>query len=326
MNCVVTGGAGFIGSHLSELLCKLGHEVRVIDNLSIGKKTNLDSFINKIDFYNLDISKDDLTKPFQNVDWVFHLAALADIVPSINFPINYMETNVTGTVKVLEYARSAGAKRIIYAASSSCYGIPSHYPTNEESFISPEYPYALSKYLGEQTFLHWLKVYSLSGVSLRLFNVFGPRARTSGTYGAVMGVFIAQAKNNKPLTIVGDGKQKRDFVFVYDVAEAFYRAAKSQIQSEIINIGCSNPIEISYLADLISSNQVFIPKRPGEPEQTFADINKASSLLGWVPKYSFEDGLKITLADEDSWKNAPVWTVESIAEATSDWFKYMDKF
>jgi len=222
-NVLVTGGAGFIGSHLVDRLLADGNNVTVLDNFSTGRKANLDH-LNGDDRVNLieaDIVNFESIKPhFTNIDMVFHLAALADIVPSIVNPRGYYASNVLGSMNVVEAARLSGVKKLVYTASSSCYGIPpqDQYPTNESAAIDTQYPYALTKYLGEQTAFHWGKVYDLPVVSLRLFNVYGPRSRTSGTYGAVFGVFLAQKLNGKPYTVVGDGSQTRDFTYVTDVA------------------------------------------------------------------------------------------------------------
>ncbi|MQF67768.1 NAD-dependent epimerase/dehydratase family protein, partial [SAR202 cluster bacterium AD-802-F09_MRT_200m] len=207
MRALVTGGAGFIGSHLVERLLDRGHEVVVIDNLASGRLENLAhlSCNPRLKVEVSDISSgDDMSGIFSGVRWVFHLAGLADIVPSITDPLKYHRANVDGTVAVLEAARGAQASRFIYAASSSCYGLPDQFPTPETAPLQPMYPYALTKYIGEQCVMHWEKVYSMPCVSLRLFNVYGPRTRTSGTYGAVFGVFLAQKLANKPFTIVGD--------------------------------------------------------------------------------------------------------------------------
>ncbi|MEQ8562905.1 MAG: GDP-mannose 4,6-dehydratase, partial [Cytophagales bacterium] len=190
MIALVTGGAGFIGSHLVDLLLNEGYKVKVIDNLSNGRIDNLKQHKGNDDFELLieDVSNYDKIEPFfKNVDWVFHLAALADIVPSIEEPMKYHNSNVDGTISVLEAAKKHGIKRLIYAASSSCYGIPEKYPTSENSPISPQYPYAFTKFIGEQYVMHWYQVYGLPVTSLRFFNVYGPRSRTSGTYGAVFG-------------------------------------------------------------------------------------------------------------------------------------------
>lgn len=321
MKILVTGGAGFIGSHLVELLVREGFKVSVIDNLSVGNLSNLNGVSKNIEFFEDDIRSSEVRKYFQGVDCVIHLAALADIVPSIERPEEYLEVNVRGTIKTLENMRFHGVPRIVYAASSSCYGIPEKYPTSETSSASPEYPYALSKYLGELVVLHWMKVYAISGISLRLFNVFGNRARTKGSYGAVLGVFIGQKLANLPLTIVGNGSQMRDFIYVKDVARAFMLAAVSSRTNEIYNVGSGIPVSIKHLADTISDNQVHIPKRPGEPDITHADIGKISSELGWEPQYSFLEGLTEAISDQASWQDSPAWTVEGIQEATGAWFK-----
>lgn len=321
MKAIVTGGAGFIGSHLVERLVADGHRVTVIDNLSSGNKKNLASVASKIRFVRADITKQKLI--FGPCDWVFHLAARADIVPSITMPVVYHETNVTGTVNALEAARAAGAKRFIYAASSTCYGLAKLFPTPETAPIQTMFPYALTKYLGESYVLHWGSLYKLPVVSLRMFNVYGPRSRTSGLYGAVFGTFLAQKIADIPLTVVGDGKQKRDFTYVTDVVDAFIKAAESRISGEIINIASGKSQSIKTLVTLIGGSVVHIPKRPGEPDRTQADIGKAKRLLHWKPATSFEDGVKIMLSNIDGWKNAPVWTPKKIEKATKDWFAYL---
>jgi len=263
MKCIVTGGAGFIGSHLVTLLLEEGHSVTVLDNFSTGRPENLDHLKGNenIKLVQVDITELDEIKPyFVGVDWVFHLAALADIVPSIEQPIKYYNSNVMGTAMVLEASRLANVKRFIYTASSSCYGIPDNYPTEEIAEIRPQYPYALTKWLGEQTVFHWSKVYKLPIISLRLFNVYGPRSRTSGTYGAVFGVFLAQKLNNSPFTVVGDGSQTRDFVFVTDVARAFLMSARSSITGESFNVGAGSPKSVNNLIDLLGGDRVYIPK------------------------------------------------------------------
>lgn len=322
MKCVVTGGAGFIGSHLTDLLIANGHEVLVVDNLQCGNLRNLEHQRGKIDFLQLDINN--LTKEhITGADWVFHLAGLADIVPSIENPTAYHHANVSGTLAVLEASRDA--KKFIYAASSSCYGIPDNYPTPESAEIRPMYPYALTKYLGEQYVMHWGKTYGLPVVSLRFFNVFGPRSRTSGTYGAVFGVFLAQKIHGKPFTVVGDGTQTRDFTYVSDVAKACIKAAESNLQNEIFNVGSGASVSVNRLVELLGGDKVYIPKRPGEPDITFADIFKIKSLLGWNPVVSFEDGVRQLLNSIDYWKDAPLWDPKSIAEATRSWDKYLRK-
>ena len=324
MRSIVTGGAGFIGSHLCEQLIKLGHKVFVIDNFSNGKIKNLSKIKNKITIIKQDIRNyKKIQKKFKNIDNVFHLAALSDIVPSIEKPDEYFTTNVDGTFNVLKASHQNKIKRFIYCASGSCYGIPKKIPTSEKSEISPEYPYSLTKRLGEEIVLHFAKIYKLNATSLRLFNVYGPRSRTSGAYGAVFGVFLAQKLSNKPFTVVGDGTQTRDFTFVSDVVDAMISAAKSKINNEVINIGSSKTYSVNQLAELLKGDTIYIPKRPGEPDCTWADISKAKKLLKWKPKISLEEGINIVLKNIDYWKEAPVWDKKSISKATKKWFKYL---
>ena len=323
---IVTGGCGFIGSHLADNLIKLNFEVVVIDNLSVGRRENI-SHLNEnsqFTFVDADISNFDLIEPiFRGADLVFHLAALADIVPSIENPTEYYKSNVTGTFNVLQACRKHKVKKIIYAGSSSCYGIPDEYPTKEIASIRPEYPYALTKNLGEQLVMHWCKLYNLPAISLRFFNVYGPRARTSGTYGAVFGVFLAQKLANKPFTVVGDGNQTRDFTFVSDVVNAIIAAAESDLSGEVINIGSNNTYSINRLVELLGGEITYIPKRPGEPDCTWADITKATQLLDWEPKVSLEEGVDVLLNNIEDWADAPLWDEKSITKATKSWFKYI---
>ena len=324
---IVTGGCGFIGSHLADYLIKLNYEVVVIDNLSVGRIENISQLNenSKFTFVDADISNYDLIEPiFRGADLVFHLAALADIVPSIENPTEYYKSNVNGTFNVLQACRKHKVKKIIYAGSSSCYGIPDEYPTKETAAIRPQYPYALTKNIGEQLVMHWCQLYNLSAISLRFFNVYGPRARTSGTYGAVFGVFLAQKLANKPYTVVGDGNQTRDFTFVSDVVSAIIAAAESDLSGEVINIGSNNTYSINRLVELLGGEITYIPKRPGEPDCTWADITKATQLLDWEPKVSLEEGVDILLNNMEYWVDAPLWDEESIAKATKSWFKYLN--
>jgi len=323
---IVTGGAGFIGSHLTDRLLAEGHKVAVLDNLATGRLENLAQHRDNpgLSFHQADISEFEAIAPlFEGVDWVFHLAALADIVPSIQEPLRYFKANVDGTSAVLEAARLCGVKRFVYAASSSCYGLPDKFPTPETAPIRPMYPYALTKYLGEECLHHWNQVYGLPCVSLRLFNVYGPRSRTSGTYGAVFGVFLAQKLAGKPFTVVGDGEQSRDFTFVTDVAEAFLLAAESDLDGQIMNVGSGGHYTINRLVSLLGGEKVHIPKRPGEPDCTFADTAKITELLGWKPRIGFEVGVAIMLDQIELWRAAPVWDEGSIAQATREWFEFL---
>lgn len=324
---IVTGGAGFIGSHLVDLLLQKDHEVRVIDNLSGGHETNLKQHKNNnnlkcewLDINNLTTD----SSIFLDASYCFHLAGIGDIVPSIEKPIDYMQTNVQGTVNILEASRKFNLKKVVYAASSSCYGLAKT-PTSESHKIEPMYPYALSKYLGECAVFHWNKVYNLPVNSICIFNAYGTRVRTTGVYGAVFGVFLKQKLEGKPFTIVGDGSQARDFVYATDVAEAFYAAATSKISNERFNVGGGNPQSINYLVQLLKGDILYLPKRPGEPDVTFANINKIQDMLKWQPKVSFENGVACMLDEINHWKDAPLWDKDNIEIATRSWFKYMGK-
>ena len=323
---VVTGGAGFIGSHLVDKLLADGWRVTSIDNGSVGGPRNLAhlSANSALKAVWADVTDPAAIAPhFAGAERVFHLAALADIVPSIERPTDYFRANVVGTETVLEAARAAKVKRFVYAASSSCYGIPDQYPTPETAAIQPQYPYALTKRLGEELVLHWGRVYGMSVVSTRFFNVYGPRARTSGTYGAVFGVFLAQKIHGQPYTVIGDGEQTRDFTYVSDVAAALTAAADSDARGEIFNVGSGNTYSVNRLVELLGGPITHIPKRPGEPDRTFADISKIRRVLGWEPKISLEEGVKRMLERLDDWKTAPVWDPKSIEQATKAWFDHL---
>ena len=321
---LITGGAGFIGSHLAEELLKRNHDVIIIDNFFSGSIKNIKKIRNKLKIIKADISKNGKwQKNIKGIHYVFHLAALADIVPSIQSPKKYFDTNVNGTVNLLEACRKYNVKKIIYSASSSCYGMAKKFPTKETDDILPEYPYALTKNLGEQIIQHYSKVYNLKYNSLRLFNVYGRRSRTSGAYGAMFGVFLAQKINGLPLTIVGNGRQKRDFTHVKDVARAFVEVALSKSNNIIFNVGSSKGTSVNSIAKMLNSKKVFIPKRPGEPELTLADISLIKKKIGWKPKINIKEGIKEMLDNIDDWKDAPIWTLFKIKKATKDWFKYL---
>lgn len=323
---LVTGGCGFIGSHLVDLLLKQGHDVVVLDNMSTGRRENLAHVPSDARLTIIEGSLQDeqtVANAMGGCDYVFHLAALADIVPSIVNPMGYFSANVDGTLIVLDVARRQGITKLVYAASSSCYGIPDTYPTPETAEIRPQYPYAFTKWAGEQTALHWSHVYGLPFVALRLFNVYGPRSRTSGTYGAVFGVFLAQKLAGAPMTIVGDGNQTRDFTYVTDVARAFLAAALSDTSGQSFNVGSGGTYSINSLVEMLGGPSSYIPKRPGEPECTFADTTRISEVLGWSPEVGFNEGVRSMLEHIDYWRDAPVWNPESIAEATTEWFTYL---
>ena len=321
---IITGGAGFIGSHIAERLVKQNKRVVILDNLSTGRLDNIKKFKNKLKFVNCDISKKgNWVKEFNTKCVVFHLAALADIVPSIQNPKKYFKSNVEGTFNILEACKYAKISKLLYSASSSCYGIPKSYPTNEIEKIDPIYPYALTKKLGEDLIIHWSKVYKIPFISLRLFNVYGTRSRTSGTYGAMFGVFLAQKLSKKPFTVVGSGNQTRDFTYVTDVVDVFLKACNSKIQNEIFNVGSGKTVSVLKIIELLKGEKVHIKKRPGEPDCTFADIRKIKQKLNWKPKISIEKGIKILIKDINYWQKAPVWTPKKINKATQLWFKYL---
>lgn len=326
MKTIVTGGAGFIGSHVVDRLLHAGHSVTVVDNYSTGRPENVAHAAARITVVEGDISVPGAwVGAFKGADWIIHLAALADIVPSIQNPDGYFRANVDGTFNVLQAARAEGVKRFVYAASSSCYGVPDAYPTSESAEMRPQYPYALTKLLGEQLVMHWAQVFDLPAVSLRFFNVYGPRSRTSGTYGAMFGVFLAQKLAQQPFTIVGDGTQSRDFTYVTDIADAVFMAAASNVSGEIMNVGSGATVSVNRVVELLGGDVTYVPKRPGEPDQTFADISKIRQLLKWSPKVGIEEGIALLLENIDYWRDAPVWNPETIAEATKDWFRYLGK-
>jgi len=322
---IVTGGAGFIGSHLVDLLLKKNFKVIVIDNLSGGRLDNVSHHKGNKNF--LLLKKDITDKSIQklklnNISYFFHLAGKGDIVPSIENPSSYFNTNLSGTINVLELARRLNIKKFIYAASSSCYGL-AKVPTKEINQLDPKYPYALSKLMGEQACMHWAKLYKLPVISIRIFNAYGPRVKTTGVYGAVFGVFFKQKLQKMPFTLVGNGKQKRDFLFVTDVAEAFYKCAISKKKNEIYNLGAGNPQTILRLINILKGKYVKIPKRPGEPECTWADISKIKKDIKWRPKINFSKGVNFMLKDLHKWNDAPLWSPKKINKATKTWFKYL---
>lgn len=322
---VVTGGAGFIGGHMVDCLVESGYAVRVIDNMVGGREENLaqhrsnpDVVLEQRDIRSY--APDDAL--FRGAKYVIHFAGIGDIVPSIERPMEYMSANVQGTVHMLECARNAGVQKFVYAASSSCYGLAKT-PTTEDHKIEPLYPYALSKYQGEQAAFHWHQVYKLPVNSIRIFNAYGTRSRTSGAYGAVFGVFLRQKIAGKPYTVVGDGTQTRDFLFVTDVARAFQAAAETDRVGRVYNLGAGKPQSVNRLIELLGGEKTHIPKRPGEPDCTWADITRITTELGWKPQVSFEEGVAKIVANIDYWRNAPLWDPDSIAKATRTWFEFM---
>ncbi|MFI4987218.1 MAG: GDP-mannose 4,6-dehydratase [Alphaproteobacteria bacterium] len=324
---VVTGGAGFIGSHMVDLLLERGYGVRVIDNLVGGREANLAHHAGnpRLAFRKADIRE---LEPgdalFAGARYIFHFAGIGDIVPSIERPLEYLSVNTQGTARMLECARAAGVEKFVYAASSSCYGLAAT-PTREDHPIRPQYPYALSKYQGEEAAFHWHRVYKLPVNSLRIFNAYGTRSRTSGAYGAVFGVFLRQKLAKTPFTVVGDGSQSRDFLYASDVAAAFLAAAETERVGQAYNLGAGNPQTVNRLVELLGGETIHIPKRPGEPDCTWADVSKITRELGWAPQVSFEEGVARIVRAIDYWREAPLWDPDSIAKATKTWFTYLAK-
>ncbi len=321
---LVTGGAGFIGSHLVDLLIRKKFKVIVFDDLSGGHLKNIKHNLKKIQLIKDDIINiDKHFRALKNVNYIYHFAGRGDIVPSIEKPFDYFNNNVMGTISVLNLCRKLKKfKKIVYAASSSCYGI-GKVPTKETDKISTKYPYALSKYLGEEVTFHYARVYKLKVDSIRIFNAYGPRVRTTGAYGAAFGVFLKQKLLNKPFTVVGDGKQKRDFLYVTDVANAFFKTSLSKKSNEVYNLGYGKPHSINYLLKLIGGKKIYIPKRPGEPNVTWADISKIKKNIKWQPLITFEKGVSKMLENLNAWKDAPLWDKKKINRATKIWFKYL---
>jgi UDP-glucose 4-epimerase len=317
---LVTGSAGFIGSHMVDYLLKKKHFVIGIDNLKNGSLENIKHNFknNNFLFLKKDLLKDKINLK-KNVDFIIHFAGISDVIPSIEKPLFYIEQNVIGTAKLLEWARGMKVKKFVYAASSSCYGLNDK-KISENEKISIEHPYALSKFLGENVALSYGKIYNIKVNSIRIFNAYGPRVRSNSNYGAVFGVFFKQKISGKPLTVIGSGNQKRDYVYVTDVCSAFYKCVLSEYENEIFNLGTGNPQKINTLVKILNTKKITIPWRPGEPRVTWANINKIKKYLNWSPKISFEQGVKIMLKNISYWKLAPLWTKSNINKATQNWF------
>jgi UDP-glucose 4-epimerase len=287
---LVTGGAGFIGTNLCERLVREGHRVIVVDNLAGGKAERVPELV---PLYRLDICNTDaLTALMRGVDVVVHLAALPRVQFSIEHPFEANHANVTGTLSVLEAARAARVKRIVYAASSSAYGDQPIMPLVETMAPQPKSPYALHKFLGEQMMKLWHDLHGLETVSLRFFNVYGPHLDPSGAYALVIGKFLKLRAEDKPLTIAGDGEQTRDFTHVFDVVEAIVRAATSPVvgRGDVLNVGAGRNVSIRRVAELIGGPIEYVAPRI-EPKHTLADTTAIRTLLGWQPTIALEDGI-----------------------------------
>lgn len=295
---LVTGGAGFVGSHLVDALVERGHDVLIIDNLSTGKK----DYINpQAKFFEEDLRNFDKIRPlFKDADFVFHQAALPRIPFSIDRPRESNEANINGTLNTLVAAKQAKVKRFIYASSSSVYGNQKELPLKESMPCDPLNPYALQKYVGELYCRVFSKIYGLSTVSLRYFNVYGPRASAEGAYSTVIPIFLRQKRQGKPLTIEGDGEQTRDFSYISDVINANVLAMESDRvgRGEVINIGAGSNHSVNKIAKIIGGETTSAPARPADIRHTLADISRAKQLLGWQPQVKLKQGIKELLEDE----------------------------
>lgn len=324
---LITGAAGFIGSHMVDFLLKKNFYVIGIDNLKNGRVKNIKHNLKNKNFYFIktDILKIlKLKKKIKSLDYVIHFAGLGEVVPSIENPNLYLEQNIIGTSKVLDFVKQYKIKKFVYAASSSCYGL-NNTQINENGAISIEHPYALSKYLGEYVTFSLAKIYKIPVNSIRIFNAYGPRVRSNSNYGAVFGVFFKQKISKKPLTVVGDGNQKRDYIYVSDVCDAFYKCAISVYKNEIFNLGTGKPKKINELVKILKSKIINIPWRPGEPRVTWANPKKIKSYLKWKPKVPFAQGVKSMMKNMNYWSKAPLWTEKKIKKATKVWFNTLDE-
>ena len=296
MKVLVTGGAGFIGSHLVDELVRKKYKVIVLDNLSTGSLKNLKFVKNKIKFIKCDLSKNkDLTKLLYGVDYVFHLAGLSEVNASIKNSYKYYDANVIGTLNILNAVRYLKLKKFIYSASASCYGNPKEIPTTEKAKIQILSPYASTKWISEKMIMRLAETQRFPAISLRFFNVYGSRSRATGPYSAVISIFAKQKLANKALTIAGDGFQSRSFIYVSDVVEAMIKAAKSKIFNEIFNVGSQKSIKINEIAKIFKGKKIYIAKRAGDPKHSSANIKKIIRQLNWKPKISFKEGINILL-------------------------------
>lgn len=301
--CLVTGGAGFIGSHIVEALLEKGEKVIVVDNFITGKKKNILSVLDSIELIEGDIRDKSLMDDLcSRSDIVFHQAALRSVPRSVDDPMSTNDYNITGTLNLLMAAKDAGVKRVVYASSSSAYGNTPELPKKEDQRPLPISPYAVSKLTGEHYCRAFSRTFTLETVSLRYFNVFGPRQDPESKYAAVVPIFARQALEKKPLTVHGSGKQSRDFTYVRNVASANLLAAEAKgVSGEVFNIACGNRYSVLDIAGEIMKNTgakvplKHLPRRKGDVEHTQANISKARKMLGYKPEVDFHRGMKTTV-------------------------------
>lgn len=290
MKALVTGGCGFIGSHVVDLLVSKGVEVRVIDNLSSEFHDQF-YFNDAVEYHHEDICDyDNVEKVVEGTDYVFHLAAHSRIQPSIANPLSSVKVNTMGTLNVLEAARQAGVKRVMFSSTSSAYGLANQPPLVETMRSNCLNPYSVSKRSGEELCRIYYEIYGLETITFRYFNVYGNREPLRGVYAPVVGRFLKMKNDNEPLTIVGDGLQRRDFTHVADVAEANWLASQTDSKEalgQFFNVGAGENYSVMELAEMIGGEYVHIPDRIGEARETLADITKITSFLGWTPKMNF---------------------------------------
>ena len=326
MKAVITGCAGFIGSHVTDLFLARGWEVLGIDDLSTGRESNMPCGHERFKFKLWDLSDAReillvIPEEFKGAP-IIHIAGLADLVPAIENPVVYYRANVLSSVHMAELARIYRAP-ILYAGSSSIYGDGPQNPVSINAPGKPRHPYALSKWHGDRAIWHWHEVYGTPTIILRMFNVYGRRARTSGRYGAMMGTFLGQKLHGLPLTIVGDGEQSRDFIHVRDVAGLFFRAISRARdgQSGVYNVGSGHPVRVNAVADCIdpAGKRACLPERKGEPRSIWANVEETRRTFRWAPGIGIQEGILGLLEHIEEFRDAPAWTAEMIEEETAAW-------
>jgi len=309
----VTGGAGFIGSHLVEGLVNRGKKVRVLDNFATGKRKNIQHLLDKIELIEGDIRKpEDCRKALEGVSVVFHEAAIPSVPKSVENPKLSHESNIDGTFNILMAAKDVGVKRLVFAASSSAYGDTEVSPKFEKILPSPKSPYAVAKLVGEYYLRCFYECYGLQTISLRYFNVFGPRQDPASQYSAAIPAFVTSIMDNKSPTVFGDGEQSRDFTYIENVVEAnLLAAAAPETHGEVVNIACSQSVTINSIIrrinELLGKNiqPIYAPLRAGDVKDSLADITRAREVIGYQPKILFDQGLQLAI----DWyvKNAAFW-------------------